>query len=231
MTTRELIALAAAFVAGAAVERHRQAQRAQPLRLADTPAAWAHAVRHQVGGAHALAAALAVGTALALLVLPSLSGAPSGDPDPEAPDRSRAAETLPRVEVTRERADRDFTIGGLTLRVFRAFESQGIQALNRPAGRGRKWLHVGVDVRNVGRRRFRPSTIAYRLRDGRGRSYWPDVGGGTGPASLAKSGHLERGAVAATRLRFRVPRRARGFVLVFEPRGASARQVRVPLGG
>jgi hypothetical protein len=189
-------------------------------------------VRHQVGGVYALTAGLAVATALALLLLPSLSGSPSDEDRPEGPGISRAATTLPRVEVVRKRAGREFTIGGLTFRVFHVRElTAGIAPLTRPAGRGREWLSVGVDVRNVGRRRFVPSTLAYRLKDGRQRSYWPDVGGGTGPASLAESGGLEQGQLAAMRLRFRVPRDARRFALVFEPGRASARQVRVPLGG
>jgi hypothetical protein len=233
MSTRELIALIAAFVAGVAVERYRQGRRRAPLRLADTPRAWVDSVRHSVGEVHALAAGLAVAAALTVLLLPSFSSDPTGRDRARRVGLAPAAEKLPELEVARKRAGREFKMRGLTFRVFRLPDSwPGSGALGRPAGRGRAWLSVGVDVRNVGRRRFRPSTVSYRLKDGRGRSYWPEVGGGTGPASLAESGRLERGVGgAAMRLRFRVPRGARRFALVFEPGGASARQVRVPLGG
>jgi hypothetical protein len=230
MTTRGLIALLLAFAAGAAVERYRQGRRERPLRLADTPSAWAHAVRHSVGEAHALAAALAVAAALALLLLPSLAGAPMPD-RPRGPGLARTSATLPRVEVVRRDAGRAFTMRGLRLRVFRVREPRpGVAPLRRAARRGRAWLSVGVDVRNLRRRRFVPNALAYRLGDGRGRSYWPDIGGGTGPASLAQTGHLRRGELARTRLSFRVPRGGRRLALVFEPSSASALQVRIPLG-
>jgi hypothetical protein len=91
-------------------------------------------------------------------------------------------------------------------------------------------MPLAIDVRNLSRRRFMPNSIAYRLRDDRGRSYWPDVGGGIGPGSLGRTGRLERGQLANMRLRFRVPRGTRRVALVFEPSSASGLQVRVPLG-
>jgi hypothetical protein len=227
------VAAAAAFVAGATLERYRQGRRERPLRLEDTPGAWARAVRESVGVPYALAAGLATLAALAVLALPSLSGDDAGD-EPAAPttrDLARAGQALPRIEVARRSPRRQFVVGGLSFRVFPVDEPRKqAGTLRRPAGRGRIWLTVGVDIRNLSRRRFVPNALAYRLKDGRGRSYWPDIGGGTGPASLALTGHLGRGGLARMRLSFRVPRGERRLALVFEPGSAARLQVRVPLG-
>jgi hypothetical protein len=226
------VALVAAFVAGATVERYRQGRRGRPLRLAETPAAWGDAVRHSIGVAHALAAGLAAAAALGLVLLPSLSRAPS--PDRAAAARGHgqapAVSDLPRIEVVRPGGGRRFSVRGLSFRVFRIRQaSAGVGVAQRPAGRGLEWLQLGVDVRNVGRRRFRPNSLAYRVKDERGRAYWPDVGGGTGPATLAKTGFLERGESAQARLGLRVPRSARRLRLVFEPVPNGSLQVEVPL--
>jgi hypothetical protein len=84
-------------------------------------------------------------------------------------------------------------------------------------------------VQSLARRRFRPNAFAYQLTDERGRSYWPDVCGGTASASLARTAHLKPGQTAHTTLSCRVPRDTRRLTLIFEPIPGKLPQVGVSL--
>jgi hypothetical protein len=226
------VALTAAFLAGATVERYRQGRRKRPLGLADTPGAWAGAVRESVGLPYSLAAGLGILAALALLMLPPGPG-DHGSDEPVTRDArgvARAGQAAPQIQVVHRRAERRFVLRGLSFRVFATGDPPPNILPLRPAGGGARWVPLGVDIRNLGRRRFAPNALAYRLRDGRERSYWPETGGGTGPASLARTGRLRRGQGARMRLTFRVPHDARRLTLVFEPDAAGPLQVRVPFG-
>jgi hypothetical protein len=227
------VAITAALVAGATLERYRQGRRERPLRLADTPAAWADDVRESVGVRPALVAGLAALAALGVLTLPSLAvdGDSDGRSGQETSGPSHAKPTLPRIAYLRRAPHRAFKASGVRFRVFRIGRSVGgVQIQRMPASGHSRWVSVGVDIRNIARRRFRPSDIAYRLKDGRGRSYWPEIGGGTGPSSLGRTGYVGRGEIAQTRLSFRVPRSAHRLSLIFEPGSKGAVQVHVPLG-
>jgi hypothetical protein len=223
------VALAAAVVTGVVLERFRQGHRERPLRLADTPAAWVESVRSSTGVRHAAAAGIAAVAALAVLLLPSLAPRPgseqtlarTGGPAPPAKT------TLPRIEILRRSPRRAFTSAGVSFRVFPMRPSAG--GLQHHPGAGREWMSVGVEVRNLARRRFRPSSVAYRLKDDRGHAYSPDIGGGTGPASLARTGYLARDEIAYARLSFRIPRAAGSLSLIFEPDPSRPLQVQVPL--
>ncbi len=100
----------------------------------------------------------------------------------------------------------------------------------RPPGPGHKWVTVAVRGRNVSRRRFDPTRLAYRLRDERDTAYIGAFRGGTGPRSLARRGSLARGESAVVQLGYRVPRSARRLTLVFEEHAVSGTQIVVPLG-
>ena len=222
------VALAAAVVTGVVLERFRQGRRERPLRLADTPAAWAESVRSSMGVRHAVAAGIAAVAALAVLLLPSLAPQPGSDRTsaraggPATPART----TFPRIEILRRSPRRAFKAGGVSFRVFRVRPSAG--GVQRQPSTGRVWFFVAVEVRNLARRRFRPSSVAYRLKDDRGHAYSPDIGGGTGPASLARTGYLGRGEIAYARLSFRIPRAAGTLSLIFEPDPSRPLQVQVP---
>ena len=71
--------------------------------------------------------------------------------------------------------------------------------------------------------------VGFMHDDARGRLYAPVVGGGTGPASLARTGFLRPGQTAQARLAFLVPKTAGHLTLVFEPVRDGSLQVRVPL--
>jgi hypothetical protein len=189
------------------------------LRLSETPRAWTRGVRESVGLPYALAGAVAAAAAVAVLLLPSLrTGADHRPAAPSRRDLSIDRRALPRVTVLKRSPGAAFTIKGAGFRVFPlAAPRAPVDPAQRPAGPGMRWLLVGVDCRNLSRARFRPSVIAYRLEDDRGSSHWPDVGGGTGPASLGQTGFLKRGELFRTRLSFRVPTSARRLTLVFEP--------------
>jgi hypothetical protein len=224
--------LAAGAVAGAAIERYRNARREQPLTLGATPHAWARGVRESIGLWYSLIGGLAAVSALAVLLMPALSG--TGEPDTRAAVSARVAGvkiSLPAVNVLTRAPGTPFTARGVSFRVsaLRAIPAS-LGPLQRPAGRRLRWMLVGIDSRNLSRPRFRPSAVAYRLEDERGRSYWPDIGGGAGPASLGQTGFLGRGELFRTRLSFRVSRASRRLTLVFEPVPDGSVQVEVPLG-
>jgi hypothetical protein len=223
--------LAAGAVAGAAIERYRNARRERPLPLSETPRAWARVVRESIGLSYSLVGGVAAVCAFAVLLLPALSGTGAPDEGAQVSGRVLGAKlSLPDVQVLRRTLGRAFRVKGVSFRIFTLAPAQAGLGLHRPAGRGMTWLRIGVDVRNLAHARFRPSAVAYRLKDERGRSYSPDVSGGTGPASLGRNGMLDRGELYRARLSFRVSRSAGRVKLVFEPLPDGSLQVEVPLG-
>ena len=225
------VAVFVAFLAGVALERHRQGRRTRPLTLAETPSAWWRTLG-ALGWRYALAAAAAGLAALGILGLPG----PETDRVRADERASRASAALaakavsPSVTLLTRRAGRSFRIRGAVFRAFRAAGEPWAQSIHsKDAGRHTSWVVVGVNGRNLARPRFNPNTLPYRLKDTRGNRYAPVVAGGTGAASLAKGGSLRRGESAEARLAFRVPAYARRVTLVFEPVADGSIQVEVPL--
>ena len=225
-----ILAVPLAVVAGATAERHRAGRRARPLTLAATPREWRRAVA-AVGWGYALAGVTAAAAAAMLLALPALRERP---PEPHAAERSAprgAGSTSGEVELARYALGRTIRLAGASFRVSVPAAAPWVRTIrSRSPGKHAKWVLVGVEARNRGRRRFNPNALAYRLADARGNRYAPLVGGGTGPASLSTTGFLAAGERAQARLGFRVPRAARRLALVFEPVPDGSLQVRVPLG-
>jgi hypothetical protein len=223
------LAFAAAFVAGAAIERYRQGRRERPLRLAETPRLWIATARDSVGIPATAIAACAGLAALGVLILPSLSTVRHGPPaDGAAEGRRIDRSSLPRLKVMRPASGVAFTVGGARFRVFGASSSAAAVDRGQPRP-GRRWIYVGVEGRNLRRSHFNPNHLSYRLADERGNAFYPDLSAGTGPPSLGETGFLGRGETARTRLGFRVPRAARRLSLVFEPLPSGRVQVRVLL--
>jgi hypothetical protein len=237
-----LLAVPLALVAGAMVERFRQGGRERPPTLADTPKAWKQALA-TAGWPYAGAALAATAAGVALLVLPALrSQQPEGSARADRAGQGAAVTQLPEVGVLRRRPGRAVRVRGASFTVFLPTAEdwgdmirsrragRGATIRSRRAGRGATWVVVGVNGRNLSRTRFNPNALSYRIRDDRGNRFAPVVGGGTGPASLGRTGFLERGETAQARLGFRVPRAARRMTLIFEPVPDGSVQVQVPLG-
>ena len=226
-----LLAVPLALLAGTTVERYRQGGRERPLSLTATPREWRRSIA-AVGWPYALAGVAATAVAAALLGLP----APRDQP-PEADaggvarsSRSAAIPGLPEVKRIRYPPGRSIRAPGASFRVSLPAREPWARAIrSRDAGRRATWILVGIDARNLHRRRFNPNALAYRLADAGGNRYAPVVGGGTGPGSLRRTGFLPPGKRAQARLGFRVPRSARGLALVFEPVPDGSLQVEVPL--
>ena len=223
-----------AFLAGAALERYRHDLPQRPPSLRATPAAWGSSIRRSVGWPAALLAALALAGAGAVLLLRGQetaprSGASSGHAS--APVASAPAAAAPKLSVRNEQLGREFRAHGAAFRVFIASAAGWARDIRRrPAGRGQRWVTIGVLARNLNRGRFDPTRLAYRLRDARGASYIGDFRGGTGPPSLSQRGSLLSGQAALIQLGFRVFARAGRLTLVFEDRVLADTQIRVALG-
>jgi hypothetical protein len=226
-----LLAVPLALAAGTVVERYRQARRAQPLGLAETPRAWRRTLA-ALGWRYLLAALAATAAAAGLVGLPELnSDRMRPQPNKAEPGAGRAAElALPAVKTLAGRASHPLRAGGASFTVLYRTAQPWAQSIRaRPAARHHIWVAVGIVGRNIHRRRFNPNALAYRLRDARGRLYAPLIGGGTGPASLASTGYLRPGESAQARLAFLVPKTAGHLTLAFEPLPDGSLQARVPL--
>jgi hypothetical protein len=226
-----LLAVPLALVAGAAIERYRQGGRERPLSLAETPRRWRLALT-TVGWRYALPALAATATGVTVLALPQLGPEQRGEDATEAQGGGQRPvdAKLPNVKVLRARPNSPFRVRGASFTVSPPAAEPWAQAIrSRTAGRGATWVTVGVEGRNLARRRFNPNALSYRVRDARGNRFAPAVGGGTGPVSLGRTGFLQRGESAQARLGFRVPRSARRLRLVFEPVRDGSIQVEVPL--
>jgi hypothetical protein len=215
-----------AFLAGAALERHRQGLPRRPPSLRATPAAWQAAIGRSVGWPAALAATAALLAAGGLLLH-------DRDQRPRVgAGRVRAAApnvATPALAFRDRRLGRTFELHRAAFRVFVASARWAQAIRRRPPGRGMRWVTVGVRGRNLGRPGFDPTRLAYRLRDDRGAAYIGAFRGGTGPPSLARRGALRRGETALVQLGFRVPRGSRRLTLVFEDRLVDGTQIRVRL--
>src|SRR5918994_1866996 len=205
-----LLAVPLALAAGTVVERYRQGRRSQPLGLAETPRAWQRTLE-ALGWRYVLAALGATAAASGLLGLPE----PSADrmraqPNEAEPGASRAAaHALPAVRTQAGRPGRPVRAGGASFTVLQPTAEPWAQLIRaRPAANHHVWVVVGVDGRNIKRRRVNPNALSYRLSDARGRLHAPVVGGGHGPASLASTGFLRPGETAQARLAFLVPKTA-----------------------
>jgi hypothetical protein len=226
-----LLAVPLALVAGAAIERHRQGRRERPLSLADTPQEWKRTLA-TVGWGYALAALATTAAGVAVMALPEVRSGQLGERAGDAAGGAEraAAPDFPEVKVLRGQPGTPVRVRGASFTVFLPGTVTWAQAIrSRQAGRGATWVVVGVDGHNLTRRRFNPNALSYRLKDGRGHSWAPTIGGGTGPGSLGRTGFLERGEIAHARLGFQVPRSARRLTLVFEPVRDGSIQVQVPL--
>ena len=230
MDREALLAVAAAFLAGAALERHRQAQRPRPPSLRETPRAWWDAVHASVGLRRSVAAGLVLAGAVALLALPSsleLGGSGSSDAKSDSPTGPRGP--LPRVRVLRREVGEAFELAGARFLIHRAERRQWARGLlRRRARRGHRWIALQVEVRNVSHRRLDAHSLSYRLRASNRTPYEPLIAGGTGPRSIAHGG-LRRGELGVARLAFQAPMAARRLALVFEPPRDGARQVVAPI--
>jgi hypothetical protein len=226
---RRLLAVPLALLAGATVERYRQGRRERPLTLTATPRECRRALA-ALGWRYAIAATATGAAALALLVLPALR---HRQPEPAAAHRSAAgggASSFPKVKLARYALRTKIRVDGAVFSVFLPAGQPWARTIrSRSPGERAQWVVLGVDARNLGRRRFNPNVLAYRLADARGNRYAPVVGGGTGPDSLRKTGSLRAGESAQARLGFRVPSTARRLALLFEPVADGSLQVEVPV--
>jgi len=226
-----LVAVPLALTAGTVVERYRQGRRAEPLGLAETPRAWQRTLV-ALGWRYVLAALAATAAAAGLLGLPVRNADRMSTRPMEAePGASSAdAHALPAVRALVGRPGHPLRARGASFTVLHPIARPWARSIRaRPAAKPHIWVAIGVDGRNIHRRRFNPNALSYRLSDARGRLYAPVVGGGTGPASLARTGFLRPGATAQARLAFLVPKTAGHLTLVFEPVRDGSLQVRVPL--
>jgi hypothetical protein len=225
-----LLLVPLAFLIGTALERYRHDLPQRPPSLRATPAAWGNAVRRSVGWPAALLAALTLASAGAVLLL--FGGKETAQRSGAGPVRASApAAPAPQLRVRDERLGQEFRAHGAAFRVFIASAAAWARDIRRrPVAPGQRWVTIGVRARNLGRRRFDPTRLAYRLRDARGASYIGDFRGGTGPPSLSQRGYLLSGQTARIQLGFRVPAGAGPLTLVFEDSALGDTQVRVALG-
>jgi hypothetical protein len=227
-------AFATAVLASAALERHRQARRPRPLTLAATPRAWKAAVETNIGAAEAAVVTLLVAAAAWLvLARPELGPQVARSPTlAGAGIHSAPKSRIPRVRVSRSQPGRWFTADSAKFRALANPREPWAAALvGRAGGRGLHWVAIEVDTKNLRRHHFDPNTLDYRLHDGAGNVYHPDLGGGTGPATLSSPGLLRPGLIAESRLGFRVPVSAERLMLVFEPALGASMQIHVPVTG
>jgi hypothetical protein len=225
-----LPALVVAVIAATALERHRQARRPRPLTLAATPRAWRHTVETTIGLRATLLSAGLLAAAWVLITHPPF-GSDSTTVRAPSPVSAAAFSTRPpALPIRTYRAGQSFRIEGASFRViFNSSTRFAANLRNSIAGRGVRWVAVEVDTTNLSRHGFDPNDLDYRLRDRSGAIYYPDVHGGTGPASLSTPGLLRPGLTAESQLGFQVPRSAGTFTLVFEPVIGGPVQVHVDL--
>jgi len=225
-----LSALVVSVIVATALERHRQATRPRPLTLAATPRAWRYTIETTIGLRTALLSASLLSAAW-LLLAHTPFGSENATVHAPLPAATAVASTrLPTVAIRIYRPGESFNIEGATFRVtLNSSAPWAAHLRGSGAGRGARWVAVGVDTTNLSRSRFDPNDLDYRLRDRRGAIYYADVHGGTGPASLSTPGLLRPGLTAESQLGFRVPRSAGPFTLVFEPVIGGPIQVRVNL--
>jgi hypothetical protein len=225
---RRLLAVPLALLAGATVERYRQGRRERPLTLTATPGECRRALA-ALGWRYAIAATATGAAALALLVLPALRHR-QPEPAAAAPSGAGAVKAFPKVKLARYALRTKIRVDGAVFSVFLPAGQPWARTIrSRSPGKRAQWVLLGVDARNIRRRRFNPNALAYRLADARGNRYAPVVGGGTGPDSLRKTGFLRAGESAQARLGFRVPSTARRLALLFEPVADGSLQVEVPV--
>jgi hypothetical protein len=96
-------------------------------------------------------------------------------------------------------------------------------------GPGRRWLLVGMQVRNISRAGFDPRVLHYRVTTRSGVTYFPNVRYGTGPDVNHPANPVRVGATVQVELAFQVPTSAAGLQLAFDPTGQHERLV-VALG-
>lgn len=227
----DVIAIGAALVAGAGVERWRQYRDPRPPSLRATPAAWWATFGRGVGIGYALPALLLAAAAAAILFVSLDAREPAtGTAPPAAPaDAGRQ----PRIPVLNRPEGRPFAVRGVAFMVTASPVADWADAiLAEPPGTGRRWLTVAVRTKNIARGSFNPAVLDFRLRGSGSVLVGPDRQGAVGPPTLTRGGTLPPGESAQVRLGFRVPRDPTRFALFFEPVPNGQRQVRVrlPLG-
>jgi hypothetical protein len=224
------LALAAAFLAGAALERYRQGRRQRPLRIGETPGLWLATARDSIGVPASAVAALAVATALLVLLAPAptRTRAPQRGARAQSPPAPVGTTQLPSPRVLRQRQGTAFVVDAARFRVARPPHPAVTLLAAQPASY--RSVAVSVEGRNLSRRHFNPNHLSYRLLDGAGDLYYPQSAAGTGPESLHRTGVLGKGQTAQVDLLFSVPPSANRLTLIFEPVPDGAAQVRVALG-
>jgi hypothetical protein len=224
----QLLAVAAALIAGVGLERYRQYRAPMPPPLRETPAAWRDLIADEVGLPFAAAALLLAAAAAAVLIV-SLPGKDTTT-QTALVSTPPAAGTPPQVPTRREPAGRGFMAAGVDFRVTTgAAVATGSATQLADPGADRRWVTAVVTTANVTRKTFDPAMLDFRLRTSHGALIYPDQHGATGPDGLAETGTLRRGQKAQVQLAFRVPSDARGLTLLFEPGKNGSRQVQVPL--
>lgn len=222
------IAIVAGFVAGAVFERYRQDHLPLPPSLAETPAAWGHKLRDEIGLVPALASLFLIAAALTVVSLSTGTGGPQAGDSPAADSGVRAG-PLPDLAIREAPFGSAFEAAGATFRVTTAEPTGWAASLPAESGAARRWLALAVDV-NATAGEIDPAALSFRLADGRGGLYYPEQQGTVGPSSLTDGGFLHPGQSAEVRLAFLAPVAASGLALEFEPRpgGASKTRVGVP---
>lgn len=122
-----------------------------------------------------------------------------------------------------------FEVDSVRWAVFEDPKQPWVTAARRIApAAGRVWLFVEVLVRNLGRPRFTPCGLHYRVGDAAGTLYFPDVRVGTSRAQARPTAPLATGALAQCQLGFQIPAQAQGRRLLFDAQSKPARY-EVPL--
>jgi hypothetical protein len=222
------IAVVVALVAGAGFERYRQDHLPLPPSLSETPGAWWHKLRDEIGLAPALAALALIAAAIAVISFSTGGSDPRSGGSPPADAGGRAG-PLPDLAIREEPARATFDAAGASFLVAPADGAAWAASLpTEPAAGRRRWLALAVEM-SATRRKVDPAALSFRLTDGEGGLYYPDRQGTVGPSSLTRGGFLGPGESAEVRLAFLAPVDARDLALEFEPRPGGASKVRVSL--
>jgi hypothetical protein len=219
------LALIAAFVAGAALERFRHSYLPAPPSLMETPEAWRYLLRYEVGVGQLAIAAVLLAAAAAVLFISF--GGDEGEPTPTT-TIPPAAGPAPDLKVRRERPGRQFDIAGARFSVI-TDPSGATSARSDIEADGDRAIYIVVEVENRSRTNFNPVELDYRLRDAEGALYGATRSTAAGSDELVTTGGLPKGERVEQQLLFAVPRDARNLTIEFEPVPNGPQRLRVPI--
>jgi len=125
---------------------------------------------------------------------------------------------------------RPFTINGARYEVQPANDASWAAEMREQEPReGRRWVAVGVPVRNVSRADLRPRGLGYRIITPAGLVVGPEMIGGR-QGTLDEKGRLAKGELTSVHLGFQVPEQARKLTFALDAGGIRQPSARVLLG-